>query len=297
VRVNVPFIDPVALLFWALIFVTLVWPHLQYRNLKAARLSLIREIERRYGFRVVTMIHRQERVGIFNIPFYRFIDIEDSEAVIRAIRSTPPDAPIMLILHTPGGLVLAASQIAFALKKHPAKKVVVVPHYAMSGGTLIALAADEIWMDPHAVLGPLDPQLMTRGGLSVPAPSVLRVVREKGADKVSDETLMLADVAEKALRQMKGLVVSLLEDRVGKERAEAIAEELVSGRYTHDYPITVEEAAKMGLPVKGELPLEIYQLMELYPQAHVQRPGIEYIPYPYAPQYPHPMPRRGAAEG
>ncbi|RLF01643.1 MAG: hypothetical protein DRK00_11065, partial [Thermoprotei archaeon] len=126
--------DPVALLFWLLLFTILVWPHLQFRNLKAARLSLIRALERKYGFRVVPMSHREERVGIFNIPFYRVIDIEDSEAVVRAIRTTPPDKPIMLILHTPGGLVLAASQIAFALKKHPAKKVVVIPHYAMSGG-------------------------------------------------------------------------------------------------------------------------------------------------------------------
>jgi len=94
--------DPVAFLFWLLLFVTILWPHLQYRNLKAARLSVIRLIEKRYKCRVVTMIHRQERVGIFNIPFYRFIDIEDSEAVVRAIRSTPPDTPIMLILHTPG---------------------------------------------------------------------------------------------------------------------------------------------------------------------------------------------------
>lgn len=287
--------DPIALLFWLLLFTVLVWPHLQFRNLKAARLSLIRALEKKYGFRVVTMIHRQERVGIFNIPFYRFIDIEDSEAVVRAIRTTPPDKPIMLILHTPGGLVLAASQIAFALKKHPAKKVVVIPHYAMSGGTLIALAADEIWMDPHAVLGPLDPQLMAKGGFTVPAPSVLRVVREKGADRVEDETLMLADVAEKAIRQMKAIVVSLLEDKMGRERAEEVAEELVSGKYTHDYPITVDDALRMGLPVKPELPPEVYELMELYPQAHVQRPGIEYIPYPYAPQYPHPAPRQGAA--
>ncbi len=287
--------DPIALLFWLLLFTVLVWPHLQFRNLKAARLSLIRALEKKYGFRVVTMIHRQERVGIFNIPFYRFIDIEDSEAVVRAIRTTPPDKPIMLILHTPGGLVLAASQIAFALKKHPAKKVVVIPHYAMSGGTLIALAADEIWMDPHAVLGPLDPQLMVKSGFTVPAPSVVRVVREKGVDKVEDETLMLADVAEKAIRQMKAIVVSLLEDRMGREKAEEVAEELVSGKYTHDYPITVDDALRMGLPVKPELPPEVYELMELYPQAHVQRPGIEYIPYPYAPQYPHPAPRQGAA--
>jgi len=193
--------------------------------------------------------------------------------------------------------VLAASQIAFALKRHPAKKIVVIPHYAMSGGTLIALAADEIWMDPNAVLGPLDPQLTAKPGIAVPAPSVLRVVTEKGVEKVSDETLMLADMAEKAIRQMKGIVIELLEDKMSRDKAEKIAEELVSGKYTHDYPITVDEAVEMGLPVKPEIPVEVYELMELYPQAHIQRPGVEYIPYPYAPPYPHPQPARRQTTG
>lgn len=283
---NGYYFDPIALLFWLLIFFTLALPHLQFRALKNARASLIRLIERKYKVRVITMIHRQEKVGFFNIPVYRFIDIEDSEAVMRAIRTTPPDTPIMFILHTPGGLVLAASQIAFALKSHPAKKIVVIPHYAMSGGTLIALAADEIWMDPHAVLGPLDPQLTLKDGFAAPAPSILKVVEEKGVDKVSDETLLFADIAKKSLNQMKEIIMELLEDKYGKEGAERIYEELVSGKYTHDYPITVRKAKELGLPVKDEIPQEIYQLMDLYPQALVQRPGIEYIPYPYHPTRP-----------
>ena len=42
-----------------------------------------------------------------------------------------------------------------------------VPHYAMSGGTLIAMAAQEIIMDRNAVLGPVDPQI---GGVAAVAP-------------------------------------------------------------------------------------------------------------------------------
>jgi len=223
------------------------------------------------------MIHRQERITLFGIPIHRFITIEDSEAVIRAIRSTPPDTPIAMIIHTPGGLVIAASQIARALKKHPAKKIIIVPHYAMSGGTLIALAADEIWMDSNAVLGPLDPQIMV-GDKAVPAPSILKVVKMKGVDKVSDEMLMYADIAEKALNQMKSLVIELLEDKIGREKAREVAEILVSGYYTHDYPITVDELRKLGLNVKEELPEEVYELMELYPQEPPMRPSVEYIP-------------------
>ena len=92
-------------------------------------------------------------------PLARYIDINDSENVLRAIQMTDDDVPLDMVLHTPGGLVLAALQIAQAIRDHKSKVTVFVPHYAMSGGTLIALAADQIVMCQHSVLGPIDPQL------------------------------------------------------------------------------------------------------------------------------------------
>ena len=275
--------DPVSLLFFLLLLYMAVHPQLQLRSLANARLKLIRELERRYGWRVITMIHRQEKIGFLGFPVYRYIDIEDSEAVIRAIRSTPPNQPIALILHTPGGLVLAASQIAMALKKHPGRKVVIVPHYAMSGGTLIALAADEIVMDPDAVLGPLDPQIPV-GNMVYPAPSLVKIAKLKGRE-ARDDILVLADVAEKAIEEIQGFIVKLLEDKLGAEKAREVARALTEGRYTHDYPITVEEARELGLNVSVNVPPEVYALMSLYPQAIQQRPGVEYLPRPPVPFY------------
>lgn len=283
------FSDIISLMFWFLLLYAFINPHLQIRALRSARLNVIRKIEDRYGWRVVTLIHRQETVNFFGIPVYRYIDIDDSEAVIRAIRSTPSDKPIALVLHTPGGLVLAAAQIAMALKRHQAKKIVIVPHYAMSGGTLIALAADEIYMDPDAVLGPLDPQLQTPMGI-LPAPSLIRIAREKG-DKASDQILIYADIAEKAVKEIQDLIVFLLDGKMPKDKALDIAKKLTEGYYTHDYPITAEEAQKMGLPVRIGIPPEVYDLMGLYPQTHQQRPGVEYIPRP-----PYPYPARAGRE-
>lgn len=273
-------------LFWLIFLVGTLSPYLSRKLLENARFKLISTIERKYGCRFITLIHRQERVGFLGITVHRYIDIEDSEAVVRAIRTTPPGKPIMLVVHTPGGLVLAASQIAKALKSHPAKKTVVVPHYAMSGGTLIALAADELIMDPNASLGPLDPQLIGPRGVYIPAPSILKAVQIKGRENVEDETLMLADVAEKAVKQVKQLLTELIKDKFKPEEAEEIAEKLVGGYYTHDYPITVEELRKIGFKVNTSVPPEIYELMELYPQARIARPGVEYLPYPHIPSTP-----------
>jgi ClpP class serine protease len=273
-------------LFWLLFIVFPLITYLQQYSLRAARIRMLSRLERKYGMRFITMIHRQERVGILGIPVYRYIDIEDSEEILRAIRSTPDDMPIALILHTPGGLVLAAAQVAKALKKHPAKKVVIIPHYAMSGGTLIALAADEIWIDESAVLGPLDPQIgMGVNQPPLPAPSVLKVARMKG-DKASDNFLVLADISEKAIREMQEIIVDILGDRYDRDKAWEIAKALTEGNWTHDYPITVDEAIKLGLNIRREVPTEVYELMALYPQAHQRRPGIEYLPLPMRPTGP-----------
>ena len=284
----------IGLLFWFLLLAMLLEPTLRFRSLRAARLSLIRKMEEKYGWRVVTLIHREERVSFFGIPVHRFIDIDDSEAVLRAIKTTPPDKPIALVLHTPGGLVLAASQIAMALTRHRGKKIVIVPHYAMSGGTLIALAADEILMDPNAVLGPLDPQISVGPGSTVPAPSVIKVAKMKG-EKASDQTLILADVAEKAITEMQEMIIELVKDKIGEDKAKELAKTLTEGKWTHDYPITFEKAKQLGLPVKPEVPPEVYELMELYPQAHMNRPGVEYIPYPIIPPR-GPGPARGSGQ-
>ncbi len=147
-------------LVWIAIILMLLVPIVKQRLLEVNRNRLLKRIESKRKARVITMIHRQERFSFLGLPFARYMTIEDSEQILRAIRLTPADAPIDLILHTPGGLVLAATQIANAIKKHPAEVRVMIPHYAMSGGTLISLAADKIIMDENAVLGPVDPSLV-----------------------------------------------------------------------------------------------------------------------------------------
>jgi ClpP class serine protease len=254
------------------------------RLIAARRARALDALQRARGARVIAMIHRQETVGFLGVPLFRFIDIDDSEAVLRAIRMTPAETPIDLILHTPGGLVLASEQIAYALHQHPGKVTVLVPHYAMSGGTLIALAADEIRMDAAAVLGPVDPQL---GDL--PAASLVRVASKKPLERVDDRTLIMADVAEKALRHIKQVVRTLVTPRLDERKADALAEELAGGHYTHDDPITVEEARGLGLPVEVGLPPEVYELMELFPQAGRRRPSVQYVPLPVPPPE---LPRR-----
>jgi ClpP class serine protease len=262
-------------LLWVFLIIISLQPIIRQRMLGAARLRAIARLEKERGTRVITLIHRQETMSFLGFPLTRYIDIDDSEAVLRAIKMTDDEVPIDLIVHTPGGLVLAVEQIALALRRHPARVTVFVPHYAMSGGTFIALAADEIVMDENAVLGPVDPQLGQQ-----PAVSVLKVLERKPIAEIDDETLIVADVAEKALRQVKKAVTGLLEEKMERAEAERVADILSSGIYTHDYPITVEEARELGLPVSTDMPKAVYDIMNLYPQTAQRRPSVEYIPGP-----------------
>lgn len=265
-------------IIWIFFILFTLLPLFKQRSIAQARLKKIREIELKRKSRVIAMIHRQESLSILGLPISRYINIEDSEHILRAIRLTPVDMPIDIILHTPGGLVLASEQIAHAIQKHPGKITVFVPHYAMSGGTFIALAANEIVMEENAVLGPVDPQI---GGY--PAASIIDAVNKKPIEKVDDETLILANVAEKAVNQVRENIFNILKGKFpnNQEKALELSKILTEGRWTHDYPITYEELTNMGLPVSVGLFKEIYELMELYPQPEQRRPSVQYIPVPY----------------
>src|SRR2546423_4081536 len=232
-------------LFWLFFMFTAIQPILRQRMLEAMRVRKISQIESQRNSRVILLVHRQETMRLLGFPVARYIDINDSEEVLRAIQMTDDDVPLDLVLHTPGGLVLAAIQIARAIRDHKAKVTVFVPHYAMSGGTLIALAADEIVMCKHSVLGGVDPQLG-----QFPAASLIKVVEQKPVAEIDDNTLIMADVGRKAIAQVKAAAREFLERRLSPEQAGTLSGTLSSGQWTHDYSISATAAQTLGPPVK-----------------------------------------------
>lgn len=262
-------------IFWIFLIIIVLQPLFRQKVLEYSRRRFIGRLEQKRSSRVIIMVHRQETMALLGFPILRFIDVNDSEEVIRAIHLTDPDMPIDIILHTPGGLVLASLQIARALKKHPGRVTIFVPHYAMSGGTLIALAADEIVMCEHAVLGPVDPQID-----QLPAASLLRAVAKKPVEHLDDKTLVLADQAEMAIVEVRNSIYELLVDNFPPEKAEELASLLTEGRWTHDFPITMEVAQALKLPVSADMPKEVMELMGFFPQPTRTTPAVEYLPIP-----------------
>jgi ClpP class serine protease len=263
-------------LFWLFFMLSALQPLLRQRMMEAMRTRKIVQLERARKSRVILLVHRQETMKFLGFPVMQYIDVNDSEEVLRAIRLTDDEVPLDIILHTPGGLVLAATQIARAIRDRKSRVTVFVPHYAMSGGTLIALAADEIVMSPHAALGPIDPQID-----KFAAASLIKVLEQKPIEKIDDETVVLADVSRKAIAQVCNAARHLLERRMATEQAAKLAETLATGTWTHDYPIAPEEARTLGLAISTEMPAIVLELMTLYPQPVRNRSGgVEYLPIP-----------------
>src|SRR5258708_35656951 len=129
-------------LFWIFIAIMVLQPLLIGRWYALRRAQAIRALEKSHATRVITMIHRQEKRSLFGFAVSRHIDLEDAQTIIAAIKDTPDDIPIDRVIHTPGGLVLAAVQNARAAEALKPKVTVYLPVYAMSGVTHIALAAN-----------------------------------------------------------------------------------------------------------------------------------------------------------
>jgi ClpP class serine protease len=264
-------------IIWFFFMFSALQPVLRQRMLEGMRTRKIAQLEKQRKSRVILLVHRQETMRFLGFPVARYTDINDSEDILRAIQMTDEDVPLDIVLHTPGGLVLAALQIAMAVRSRSSKVTVFVPHYAMSGGTLISLAADEIVMCKHSALGPIDPQL----GQS-PAASLLKVIEQKPASEIDDNTFVMADVGRKAIAQVKAAAQELLSHRRSADEAEKLAEKLSTGTWTHDYPIFAAKAKELGLPVSIDMPNEVLELMTLYPQPVRQQSGggVEYLPAP-----------------
>ncbi len=241
------------------------------REVLTERHRIITALEQERGTKVITLIHRKEPWIREGEPGY--ITIEDTEHLLREIKRTPKDKPIDVILHTPGGLALAAEMIATALHEHKAKVAVFIPFYAMSGGTLLALTADEIYMEKFSVMGPVDPQID-----GVPASAYGFVLQKKTLDAIADRTIALAYVASMAVKNMKGFVDHLLKEKMDKQKADKVADFLTGGYITHDTPLTLETAESMGLPVREGVPEKVFDLFLTCDFGVCERPSLTYLP-------------------
>lgn len=228
--------------------------------------TIIRRIEQERGSRVICVIHGE---NMENEAF----DFDDLEDVLSAIVASDASRPLDIVLHTQGGNSFTGRQIARAIKSHPARKTVFVPYFAMSAGSRIAIAADQIVMGAHAMLGPIDTQLYAG-----PAPSIVQLPKVKPFESISDEYLILAEEARKIIQEGRATARELLAGSYTQDGSTAIADELISGKWTHGFPITAQAAYNMGLNVATGMPELFYDLVRCFRHADGEEPSVLFLP-------------------
>jgi len=237
-------------------------------ELKPLQLAVIKKIEQKNKSRVIAIIHRDD-------PDESGINENTAEDMLDVLRQIDRNERLDIILHTPGGYTIDTLRIAFAIKAHKGPKTVYVPYLAMSGGTLIALAAHEIVMADHAVLGPIDPSV---GGIPAASLLELRRTRDQNKERMDDITFLFTDMAAKAMQQVRTHACELINDKVISADQCTITNRLVSGEWTHDYPITKSKAVELGLAIsKKDMPAEMFELIALYPGRNKRDPAVKFV--------------------
>ncbi len=227
------------------------------------------------------------------------ISPEDINGFMSVMHGMDWSKHLTLVLHTPGGLTNATETIVEYLLQKFAQIEVIVPTFAMSGGTMVALAADTIVMGRQSQLGPIDAQ-MPVGGRSVSARAIVEQFEEAKAQILGDTRLAavwaailqslgpaLLMEAKNALDYGEHMVARWLHDRMfkgDKRKAEEVAAYFNRAQQhrSHGRRIDRVEAKSQGLNIGDleadsdlqDIVLTIYHLATL---TFEKSPAVKFI--------------------
>lgn len=231
----------------------------------------------------------------------KFETLNDSlvEAILRTCHAAPDKQEIAVLLHSPGGYAQDAYRIARTLQTHCNGFVAIVPKYAKSAATLLALGATDIIMSDHAELGPLDAQIydpgreepisaldevqslerlhafsleavdrtmllmLNRTGKKVEPllPHILKYVADMTRPLFEKIDTVHYNQMSRALKVAEEYAIRLLNNQYPADKAGEIARQLVHGYPEHGFIIDMEEASSIGLDVQAAEP-EVEAIMD-----------------------------------
>lgn len=242
-------------------FVSNLFQGIQNYNLTKA----IEEYEKEKNTKVLYLVHRKRTIGLFGLPVYEFLEVYDSHRLLSELRKISIDKDITLIVHSPGGELLAGVQIAKIFKEWKGKVRVVVPYYAMSAGTLISLAADEIVASKGATFGPIDPQIMISDGKDKYTVSTVALldVAKRYESKANFRDLIYIEMSRKATESLKTFLVNEVLVDKGEQTKRFVLEKLLFTDRTHDFPVFADELKAHGFNVSFHFDPKLERIIDL----------------------------------
>lgn len=226
--------------------------------------SIIAEIEKLRNARLIVFFCVSSITGSVA---YRFNKI---------IRKVGDVENLDIFIESGGGNIDATAKIVKILRTYCKKLGVIIPFYAKSAASLLALHADEIVLCKSGELGPVDPIVEDpTTKVWIPAHSIKEavnfiqetedpLVKLSMADKLPPLLLGAYRDAQNATKQYLQEALAKIQDEKAREECiHTFSEKFVS----HGYPIDIEICKKAGLNVISpdvSLESKIHELHELY---------------------------------
>lgn len=168
-----------------------------------------------------------------------------------------------IIIHTYGGTIRSSDLIFVSLMNYRGKVNVYIPFYAYSAGAMIAFAGKKLYMNPYAVLGPVDPQIYftTKSQDMCPSNSLLTLETLKNKDCIKDDVLINLTTAKSYHQDnIDNLQKLFLKKNYPTETIEVIIDEFASGKHPHNKPFDIHTLKTIGLKIKVNIPTNIEQI-------------------------------------
>jgi ClpP class serine protease len=220
--------------------------NLEFNNLSAKiRLYMIKMITKRH---IILIKHTKQ--ALFS---QSMITIDTQQEILKALQKFK-GKPFDLILHTPGGEIFSTLAISRIFKNYPSRIRAIIPFYSMSGGTLLALSSNEIFMGNSACLGSVDPQLgsIFRYGSSA---SWNKILKFKGK-KSEDQSISFAYTGKQYTKSIKEYLDKIVGFNLDESQKEKFINFITSGEVEHAFPLTSSELKQFGFRI-GMIPNKI----------------------------------------
>jgi len=207
-----------------------------YRFLKKIKTKQILKTWVKNNKRSLIAIIHKERSGFFSASS-GYIDNKTLMRVAEAMEDIG-DEPFDLLLHTGGGDVFASIRISELLRNHNGEIRAIIPHYSMSGGSLLALSCDKILMQKNACLGPIDAQVGDFWSGVRSSRAWAKIVDLKGTES-NDSSIGNSFVGKQVTETIKKILITKINKKA--------ADELTNGEREHIYPYNPKELGKLGI--------------------------------------------------
>lgn len=205
-----------------------------------ARLSIERDILPKFakgGVIALEIIHDADWDQFFRDEARRNISFDEVFEGMRRLESAK-NVEVILILHTLGGYSLPSIMLADALRKYRSRGgrvTAFVPYVALSGGTILALASDDVWMSDVARLGPIDTQFG-----SISGDALRQLGDHKSSENQGDATLLARIEAAKYENYYKSELQALVD-------LDALDKRVYDGSLSHGHAFGQKDAEKFGI--------------------------------------------------